>query len=830
MKTRVMLAIAVFLVVACGRSAGEDADPCETLLRPSIRDARERRKGGEYQEAEEINRRTLEAARSHGCRYHEALIWHNLGSVAMAEGRLTESLRLFREAKTVLSAWVPTTDKYQAKYRRLSAKLAYSFGAAYFRLGWLDDANDALQEARSRYRLFDASADDKAEVLLLAAQVHRLRGETQAAADAVEEALAQGLTKLEKPTLSSLLMEQARLALGDGRFEDAERSLDRADEALKDQLNPLNRANVISDRAELEMRRGRWAESLRQAKSALDLTREAEAPDLNLEAHARYLKSVALWKLGDPDRSRRAADAALALLEETRDAWQDLGREFLANRKDYYRHRLDLAAQTEGPEAAWAVFEGYRAQGLLEVASQRALRPAGASDPKAQQEIRGLREALLAAVRGLDALDPTAPAEIIKAHEARFHALRRILRSLQADQQQAAPGSPRPEIGLDAAAELLDSETLALVFATGAEKLYVLALTRPEGARLVRLDAEVGQIEDLVDELLQDLDPFKASPTQRQLDRHVRELSQTLLGPIAGRLDAFRRLVIVADGALERLPFGVLRHPETDSPLAVSHEIAYLPSFSVLAAARERACSAAKSGLFALGDPIFGSHDERWSGAQDTRSADEALLLRRLPASAAEVEGIARLYTDDAAVALGGEATRERFLAEAPGHRVLHVASHARSNRQAPERSKIALSCLDAEGRVLEACDLYFVDIASLDLCGQVVVLSACETAGGRPVAGEGILGLPWVFLRAGAGAVVASHWQVADELTAKLMIAFHRHLRAGAGPAAALRQAKLELIDAGSPPSDWAAFVVLGDWRLAPSLSTFSKPSGPME
>ena len=133
-----------------------------------------------------------------------------------------------------------------------------------------------------------------------------------------------------------------------------------------------------------------------------------------------------------------------------------------------------------------------------------------------------------------------------------------------------------------------------------------------------------------------------------------------------------------------------------------------------------------------------------------------------------------------------------------------------------PERSKIALSCVDAGHRVVETCDLYFEDVVTLDLCGQIIVLSACETAGGRRLAGEGILGLPRAFLRAGASTVVASLWRVADEPTSELMIAFHRLLRDGEGPAAALRKAKLELIGSGQPASAWAPFVLLGDWRNA--------------
>jgi len=818
MRFRVVLAIVALLVVACKGSAQEDIDPCDDLEDAIGKAVRLRRNVG-HREAEALYMRTLEDAIARECRLQEAQIRKNLSTLFKLEGRLTESLRHLDEAQAALSK----PSRYEDKSRRwtLQGRIASARGDLFVRLGWLDQAELALRKARASYSLGDPTSEDEASVLLFIARKDRLKGDPKSAAEALAAALK--LTDFPEPTRSALYMEQARLALDGCRFKVAQQALEKARELLKDSRNPLNLANVIADHAELEGLRGQWTESLRHAERALELVRAAETPDLNLEAHAHYLKSMALWKLGESARSRRAADVALALLEGARDAWQDLGFDFLANRQSYYRHRLDLAVRTEDAEASWTVFEGYRAQGLLESVRQRALGPSSIPDADALEAIRKLRQDLIAAARDLDALGPDAAQALVSVQEARFHERRLALRRRQADQ---GGGSQPAEIGPAAAAEMLASGTLALAFAAGVESVYVLLVDHEVGIQVFPVEGDLRRIEDRAREIVRGLDPYGAIHARQELDRNVDELSRSLLGPLGDRVDAFHRLVIVADGPLEELPFEVLRDPRSGQRLVASHEIAYLPSFSVLAAARARTCSLPEHGLFALGDSIFGASDERWSGADDPRHDDEALLFQRLPASAVEVENIAGIYGDDATVVLGGDATRERFLAEARRHRTLHVASHARSDRQAPERSRIALSCLDAEGRVPATCDLYFEDVAALDLCGQVVVLSACDTAGGRPLPGEGILGLPWAFLRAGAGAVVASRWRVADEPTAMLMITFHRHLRAGAGPAAALRQAKLELIAAGRRPSDWAALVLLGDWRSAPSASSFSSPS----
>jgi len=818
MRTCPVLVAAAVLIVVAGALSGQPQAPISCgELDSDLDRAADRRQQGDHRGAEALYRATLDAAIAGACAGQEAWSRNGLDVVAIVEGRLIDGLRHLQQAEEALAAAVPTPSEeppaFGEKVGELKATIELSRGAAYVRLGWLDEAHDALRRTRTLHRRYGADPANWATILLQSARVHRLRGEPRKARNAVREAL--GLLADAK-TRAALWQESAWLDLEAGRFDEAERSLGQALEALKGPKNEIAKANVIADRAELEMRRRRWAECRQWAEEALALARAAETPDLNLEAHAQYLKSMALWKLGRPEDAKRAADRGLALLEAVRDVWQDLGLNFFALRQRFYRHRLDLAVATEGAEDAWVLFESYRARGLLESSGTRAGRSAGVPDQEDGKQIAeaidARRRELLAVIRQLDGADPANPQAML-AHEARFRAHRLALRELQAEQRRAAGRPPAPELGPGTVAEMLEAETLALVFAVGAEKIHVLALDRGHGLEVVTLGVDRRQVEDLVAKLVKGLDPDASRKRRSRFEDHVRELSRVLIGPLAERLEGFRRLVIVADGALERLPFEVLRHPGSGRRLVADFEIAYLPSFSVLAALR-KTCSPAPAELFAVGDPIFGSRDSRWpETAADTRSADEALALRPLPATAGEVRTIAGLYPQGATVALDSQATRERFLAEAAKHRVIHVASHARSDPEVPERSKIALSCIDASGRVAEVCDLYFEDVATLDLCGQLVVLSACDTAGGRLVPGEGILGLPRAFLHAGAATVVASLRRVADEPTAELMAAFHRHLRAGAGPAAALRKAKLERIDAGHPPSAWAAFVLLGDW-----------------
>jgi CHAT domain-containing protein len=113
-----------------------------------------------------------------------------------------------------------------------------------------------------------------------------------------------------------------------------------------------------------------------------------------------------------------------------------------------------------------------------------------------------------------------------------------------------------------------------------------------------------------------------------------------------------------------------------------------------------------------------------------------------------------------------------------------------------------------------------------LHLEGRAVVLSACRSARGSLLRGEGVVGFGRAFLRAGAHAVVGSLWPLRDDDAARLFGAFYRHLADGAAVGAALRAAQREAVRDGRPASAWAGLVVIGDGRLTPLPS--SPGSGP--
>jgi len=167
--------------------------------------------------------------------------------------------------------------------------------------------------------------------------------------------------------------------------------------------------------------------------------------------------------------------------------------------------------------------------------------------------------------------------------------------------------------------------------------------------------------------------------------------------------------------------------------------------------------------------------------------------------------------------ALDFQASRETAMStDLAQYRILHFATHGLLDNKHPELSGLVFSLVTPEGESRDGfLDLH--DVYNLSLRADLVVLSACETALGKEVSGEGLLGLTRGFMHAGATRVIASLWKVDDAATADLMARFYKAmLQQGLRPAAALRQAQEELREQKrwSSPYYWGAFVLQGDWN----------------
>jgi CHAT domain-containing protein len=321
-----------------------------------------------------------------------------------------------------------------------------------------------------------------------------------------------------------------------------------------------------------------------------------------------------------------------------------------------------------------------------------------------------------------------------------------------------------------------------------------------------------------------------------------------------------KRLVIVAAGALDYLPFAALPLPQasdgptvgrpTATPLIAEHEVVEVPSASVLATLRREAAERrpARRAVAVVADPVFDRGDPRVarlsprppgqlppsrpaasassiSGGSYLTSRAMNLLgerrgsaLSRLPFTRDEARAITALAGPDTSLsAMDFRATRAAVLGNAlEDYRIVHFATHGLIDTERPELSGLILSLVNDRGTPEDGF-LRLHDIFNMRLNADLVVLSACQTALGQEVKGEGLVGLTRGFMYAGTPRVVASLWEVSDSATAELMKKFYTGmLRRRLTPAAALRSAQREMsADARwASPYFWAGFVLQGDWK----------------
>jgi CHAT domain-containing protein len=278
--------------------------------------------------------------------------------------------------------------------------------------------------------------------------------------------------------------------------------------------------------------------------------------------------------------------------------------------------------------------------------------------------------------------------------------------------------------------------------------------------------------------------------------------------------DRIRKLVIIPDGALHRLPFGTLRAGSRGDPLARRYDISIVPSATLWSSWRkERIGESFPWGALVLADPDLSGIPE----ADQIRTADpwvEGLRLGRLPHAVEEASAMVRGVGGDSLVLARTEASEHEFKGIDLGRfGILHFAAHAVVDDERPDRSAILL----APGAETEDGLLQVREIVELDLDGQVVILTGCRSASGAVLEGEGVMGLARAFFRAGATTVIGGLWPLRDDDTALLMEEFSRQLGGGASVGSALAEATRARVAAGAPAAAWGGLVVLGDADVVP-------------
>jgi CHAT domain-containing protein/Tfp pilus assembly protein PilF len=346
----------------------------------------------------------------------------------------------------------------------------------------------------------------------------------------------------------------------------------------------------------------------------------------------------------------------------------------------------------------------------------------------------------------------------------------------------------------DLSRRILDGETVIFTYSVGKDTAYGLAITR-KNRRLFRLPPPA-TLRELIGRHLKSVSDREGFAAGTGV-----ELYQALLAPGFDR--PYRRVIVVPDDVLYYVPFESLRRSPASSWLGTETDISYAPSVSSLAEIDKRAGQRESNPMELLAVAAGGP----------SRSGK----MPPAPYSEKEADDICRLYRREKCLVLKGtNASEEAVKAiRLEDFRVIHFAAHGLIDEQRPIRSSIVLSSDpdSSEDGLFQVREIF-----ETHLNASLVVLSACRSAAGGLVRGEGLEGLNRSFLFAGASAVLTSLWPVDDEATAYLMSRFYIHLREGDSIAGALRRAKTEMIGSAeySHPAYWAGFIVtgLGDQR----------------
>jgi tetratricopeptide (TPR) repeat protein len=338
--------------------------------------------------------------------------------------------------------------------------------------------------------------------------------------------------------------------------------------------------------------------------------------------------------------------------------------------------------------------------------------------------------------------------------------------------------------------DVLRSDEAFLDCFVGPERSIVVAVTR-EDARLALLPPEstlVARIEVYREILTAEADGGQETVGGETMRRAARGIDSTLFGGVESLLRGKRKIFVSPDGPLHLIPFGL--GEVGDGVNASAPRWIRVPSATVLsvvrAASAEREQPGARRTLAVRGSPRPGG--------------------RALEGARAEVYRLARRYRGvdtDLPTQRAGEPAWQGL----ESYDLIHVAAHARILDQAPWLSSIEIvSGTDSS--------LTARQVAELRLRASLVVLSSCESAGGKIRSGEGVAGLTSAFLAAGAPAVLSTLWPVDDRVTVGLMDAFYAALSEGRPPgeALAIAQAKIRARPATRAPFYWAGFVMAGD------------------
>jgi CHAT domain-containing protein len=717
----------------------------------------------------------------------------------------------------------------RTQYPHYQSSALNGLGNLYHAIGNYGEALNYLERALE-LRPIDKRPRERAATLRLIANVLDDTGRANEAIARREEALRIAQVPQEKARITVELIDGLIEA---GDFARA-RPLVAPLLAESDMPDPTIRATASLANARIALAAGDAATAERDARTAADYYRTHELT--SSEFAALLVQARAACAAGKRERALDIAESTLQRAEEVRTFSSNptlrasLWRPF----RPAFGFTIGLLAQPNScggsvaadPIGALVIAEASRGRALDDFRQRAAA--ASPAQSKANAQRRELFEHLAGVRQQLETLSKTYP-----SNDARLEILRsdaaRIRREIDLSGGLPTSSRLRAEDSRTTVRQRIDAipaDTAVVEYWLGKDEAFAWLITRGK-AQLVNLGASQ-RIDAAARRMHDEMHTWLTGSVDSRIAR-ARELHQLIIAPLPAEFARARTVYFIPDGALHAVPFAALAHGEKAKPkfLVDSHDVAVAPAFLAIAPGSGRPAVERKSAALVVVDPVYARDDSRFAQATRLAATEPAAVssppaaaaatLRgsqawtRLPATAREAATISKLLDRNSVEVLSGfDASRDSLLGRnLAGYDILHFATHAVADTEAPQLSALVLSTVDAQGKS-RVGEVFAGDLADQRLGASLVVLSGCETALGRAEAGEGLLGLRYAAHASGARTVIASLWPVMDAAGARVMDDLYAGVIVrGASPVAALSRAMRTARKSWADPALWAAFDV---------------------
>lgn len=867
---------------------------------------------GENQKALDYLQQSLPIRREVGDKRGEAAtvlnigtIYDSLGNTQLAIENFNQSLALFRETKekngeAMALNWLGVVYHFMGEeqqaldYFNMALELrralqnqrgvAITLGSIALCYISLGEPQRALELYGEALPILRNVGDINNEAILLnnSALAKSELKEYEQAADLFKQSLTL-LQKLNDKTLmASVLTSSGSIQQ---KLGNNQRALEFFTQALALAIETGNRraeAATLNNMASINHALGDKQKAVELNTQALAIHRQ-----LNFRiGEAKTLNGLAIIarEEGRLEEAQRSSEQALEIIESLRSNLeiQELRTSFLSNVYEYYDSYIEILMERHkaSPQQGFAALafqasERARARTLLDTLKNSRVDIRQGVDVALLEKERNLQQQIsVKSTRLTRLLASNKNAEQISKEQSELEVLKTSYQEIVKQIRVTSPNysaltHPQPLSFSDIQKRVIDNDSVLLEYALGDKQSYLWAVTkdsvqaftlppRAEIEKAVRnlYDLMTARNKQVKFETVEEKN-IRVAEADKEIAKATNGLSEMILAPAAKALTK-KRLLVVADGALQYVPFAALemtasqqqaaKNKTGKQPLIGLYEIVNLPSASTLAVLRDETKDRkpAPKTVAVFADPVFDADDERFKtiaktnanksnelfakarsravsassdltrAIRDINGSDSDLNLSRLPFTRKEADAISSLVPSvQRKATLDFSANRDAATnPELSQYRIVHFATHSFINNTHPELSGIVLSLVDEEGKTKDGF-LRTSDVFNMKLPADLVVLSGCRTGLGKETRGEGFIGLTRGFMYAGASRIAVSLWDVNDEATSELMTRFYRGMFVEKlSPAAALKQAQVSMSKdkRWNSPYYWASFVLQGE------------------